>query len=117
MIKADVVSVWQVLPGTPSAPPIPAQRVARCDDHCTRNCLLQNKLHQRYSRFIYNPLKKIQAILLAERSAIQQARQTQIRSLFGSNSYDKLSSMQQDPYPEAMQYYDQIQCPQFTLPL
>src|SRR5260370_14286335 len=52
MIKADVVSVWQVLPGTPSAPPIPAQRVARFDDHCTRNCLLQNKLRQRYSRYM-----------------------------------------------------------------
>jgi hypothetical protein len=41
-VQGDVVSVWQVLPGTPSAPPIPAQRVARCDDHCTRNCLLTN---------------------------------------------------------------------------
>src|SRR2546428_7609679 len=38
------------LHGTPSAPPIPAQRVARFDDHCTRNCLLKNKLRQRYSR-------------------------------------------------------------------
>ena len=51
-VKGDVVSVWQVLYETPRAPPIPAQRVARCDDHCTRNCLLQNKLHQRYSRSI-----------------------------------------------------------------
>src|SRR2546428_11590793 len=50
--KGDVLSVWQVLYETPSAPPIPAQRVARFDDHCTRNCLLQNKLRQRYSRFI-----------------------------------------------------------------
>src|SRR5216683_6282564 len=39
-VQGDVVSVWQVLHGTASAPPIPAQRVARCDDHCTRNCLL-----------------------------------------------------------------------------
>src|SRR2546426_614829 len=50
-VQGDVVSVWEVLPGTPSAPPIPVQRVARCDDHCTRHCLLQNKLHQRYSRY------------------------------------------------------------------
>jgi len=49
--QGDVVSVWQVLPGTPSAPPIPAQRVARFDDHCTHNCLLKNKLRQRYSRY------------------------------------------------------------------
>jgi hypothetical protein len=49
-VQGDVVSVWQVLHGTPSAPPISAQRVARFDDHCTRNCLLQNKLRQRYSR-------------------------------------------------------------------
>ena len=49
-VQGDVWSVWQVLHGTPSAPPIPAQRVARCDDHCTRNCLLKNKLRQRYSR-------------------------------------------------------------------
>src|SRR5713101_5778686 len=49
-VKGDVLSVWQVLHGTPSAPPIPAQRVARFDDHCTRNCLLKNKLRQRYSR-------------------------------------------------------------------
>src|SRR5438094_1688330 len=51
-VKGDVVSVWQVLYETPSAPPIPAQRIARFDDHCTRNCLLQNKLRQRYSRSI-----------------------------------------------------------------
>src|SRR5712691_3835840 len=50
-VQGDVVSVWQVLHGTPSAPPIPAQRVARFDGHCTRNCLLKNKLRQRYSRF------------------------------------------------------------------
>src|SRR2546422_5610267 len=50
-VKGDVLSVWQVLHGTPSAPPIPAQRVARFDDHCTRNCLLKNKLRQRYSRY------------------------------------------------------------------
>src|SRR5881296_3754308 len=49
-VQGDVVSVWQVLHGTPSAPPIPAQRVARFDDHYTRNCLLKNKLRQRYSR-------------------------------------------------------------------
>src|SRR6266849_5721959 len=50
-VKGDVLSVWQVLHETPSAPPIPAQRVARFDDHCTRNCLLKNKLRQRYSRY------------------------------------------------------------------
>src|SRR5438132_2297577 len=51
-VQGDVVSVWQVLHGTPSAPPIPAQRVARFDGHCTRNCLLKNQLRQRYSRYI-----------------------------------------------------------------
>ena len=51
-VKGDVLSVWQVLHGTLSAPPIPAQRVARFDDHCTRNCLLKNKLRQRYSRYM-----------------------------------------------------------------
>jgi hypothetical protein len=56
-VQGDVVSVWQVLPGTPSAPPIPAQRVARFDDHCTRNCLLKNKLRQRYSRYIAQALQ------------------------------------------------------------
>jgi len=39
-VQGDVLSVWQVLYRTPSAPPIPAQRVARFDDHCTRNCSL-----------------------------------------------------------------------------
>src|SRR2546428_10444760 len=51
-VQGDVLSVWQALHGTPSAPPIPAQRVARFDDHCTRNSLLKNKLRQRYSRYI-----------------------------------------------------------------
>ena len=51
-VQGDVWSVWQVLYETPSAPPISAQRIARCDDHFTRNCLLQNKLFQRYSRSI-----------------------------------------------------------------
>jgi hypothetical protein len=49
-VQGDVVSVWQILHRTPSAPPISAQRVTRFDDHCTRNCLLHNKLRQRYSR-------------------------------------------------------------------
>ena len=51
-VQGDVVSVGQLLERTPSAPPIPAQRVARFDDHCTRNSLLKNKLRQRYSRYI-----------------------------------------------------------------
>jgi hypothetical protein len=50
-VQGDVGSVWQGLPGTPSAPPLLAQRVARFDHHCARNCLLQNKLRQRYSRY------------------------------------------------------------------
>jgi len=54
-VQGDVLSVWQVLHGTPSAPPIPAQRVARFDDHCTHNCLLKNKLRQRYSRYMGEP--------------------------------------------------------------
>jgi hypothetical protein len=45
-----VVSIPQALHGSPSAPPIPAQRVARFDGHCTRNYLLKNKLRRRYSR-------------------------------------------------------------------
>jgi len=49
-VQGDILSVWQVLHRTPSAPPSPAQRVARSDDHCTRNCLLNNRLRQRYSR-------------------------------------------------------------------
>ena len=49
-VQGDVVSVWQILHRTPSAPPISAQRVARFDGHCTRNCLRKNKLLQRYSR-------------------------------------------------------------------
>src|SRR5882672_5561737 len=56
-VKGDVVSVWQVLHGAPSAPPMPAQRVARFDDHCSHNCLLKNKLLQIYSRFIRVDLK------------------------------------------------------------
>ncbi len=52
-VQGDVLSVWQVLHGTPSAPLIPAQRVARFDDHCTRNYLRKNKLRQRYSRYIH----------------------------------------------------------------
>src|SRR6266568_6907536 len=57
-VKGDVWSVWQVLHGTPSAPPIPAHRVARFDDHCTRHCLLQNKLRQRYSRYNTRPIQE-----------------------------------------------------------
>src|SRR5712691_6557819 len=38
-VQGDVLSVWQVLHGTHSAPQIPAQVLARFDDHCTRNCL------------------------------------------------------------------------------
>src|SRR5712692_11991099 len=36
-VKGDVVSVWQVLYETLSAPPISAQRIAQFDDHCTYN--------------------------------------------------------------------------------
>jgi len=56
-VQGDVLSVWQVLHGTPRAPLISAQRVARFDDHCTSNLLINNKLRQRYSRFILVYLK------------------------------------------------------------
>ena len=49
-VQGDVLSVWQVLHRTPSAPSIPAQRVARFDNHCTSNLLINNKLCQIYSR-------------------------------------------------------------------
>jgi len=39
-VQGDVLSVWQVLQRTPSAPPILARRVARFDDYCACNCLL-----------------------------------------------------------------------------
>jgi hypothetical protein len=48
-VQGDVLSVLQVLHGTPSAPLISAQRVARFDDHCTSNLFINNKLRQRYS--------------------------------------------------------------------
>src|SRR5262249_43986062 len=50
-VQGDILSVWQVLYGTPSAPRISAQRVARFDDHCTSNLFIKNKLRQRYSRY------------------------------------------------------------------
>ena len=49
-VQGDVLSVWQVLHRMPSGPRISAQRVARFDDHCTSNLLINNKLRQRYSR-------------------------------------------------------------------
>ena len=36
-VQGDVLFVWQVLHGTPSAPLISAHRVARFDDHFTSN--------------------------------------------------------------------------------
>ena len=39
-----VVDVPQALHGSPSAPPIHAQRVARCDHYRARNCLPPQKL-------------------------------------------------------------------------
>ena len=53
-VQGDVVSVWQVLQGTPSVLLISAQRVAQCDDHCTSNLFINNKLRQRYSRSTTN---------------------------------------------------------------
>jgi IS1 family transposase len=50
VVQGDVLSVWQVLHGTPRAPLIFAQRVARFDDHYTNNLFINNKLRQRYSR-------------------------------------------------------------------
>src|SRR5262245_2119225 len=54
-VQGDVVSVWQVFHGTPTAPLISAQRVAQCDNHCTDNLFIDNKLRQRYSRFTRRP--------------------------------------------------------------
>ena len=48
-VQGNVLSVWQVLHGTSSAPRIAAHRVARFDDHCTSNLLINNKLRQRCS--------------------------------------------------------------------
>ena len=41
-----VVDVPQALHGAPGAPPIPAQRVARCDHYRARNCLPPQKLRR-----------------------------------------------------------------------
>src|SRR6058998_498352 len=46
-----VVDVPQALHGSPSAPPITAQRVARFDHYRARNCLPPQKLAERYSRY------------------------------------------------------------------
>jgi hypothetical protein len=43
---AGVLDVPQALYVSPSAPPIHAQRVARFDHYCTRNCLLPKKLRR-----------------------------------------------------------------------
>ena len=56
-VRGDILSVWQVIHGTPSAPCISAQRVAQFDGHGTSNLLTNNQLRQRYSRFM-NPIKK-----------------------------------------------------------
>jgi hypothetical protein len=50
-VQGDVLTVWQALYGTPSAPLISAHRVTRFDDHLALNLLINNKLCQRYSRF------------------------------------------------------------------
>ena len=36
-VQGEIVSVWQVLDGTPSAPCTAAHRAAHCDDHCASN--------------------------------------------------------------------------------
>src|SRR5215470_15236505 len=51
-IQSDVLPIWQVLHGTPSVPCISAQRGARFDDHCTSNLFINNKLRQRYSKYM-----------------------------------------------------------------
>src|SRR5712691_6415012 len=58
-VDGGVANVPQALHVSPSAPPIHAQRVARFDDYCTRNCLLKNKLRQRYSRFMYRQKRAV----------------------------------------------------------
>ena len=46
-VQGNVLSVWQVLHGTSSAPHIAAQRVARFDDHCTSNLFISRTLKVR----------------------------------------------------------------------
>ena len=53
------VDVPQALPRSPGAPPITAQRVARFGHSRARNCLPPQKLHERYSRFNYDPLGRL----------------------------------------------------------
>jgi hypothetical protein len=48
-----VVYVPPALHGSPRAPPITAQRVARFDHYRARNCLPPQKLHERYSRYTH----------------------------------------------------------------
>ena len=50
-VQGNVLSMWQVLQGTPSAPRISAHRVARFSDRYTNNLFINNKLRQRYSRY------------------------------------------------------------------
>ena len=56
VVQGDVLFVWQVLHGTPSAPLISVHRVARFDDHFTINLFINNKLRQRYSRSMADEL-------------------------------------------------------------
>ncbi len=44
--EGGVVDVSRALAGSPRAPRIPAQRVARCDPYNTRNCLPPKKLRR-----------------------------------------------------------------------
>jgi hypothetical protein len=60
-VQGNVLSVWQVLHGTSSAPRIAAQRVARFDDYCTSNLLINHKLRQRYRRSIEMALRMMLA--------------------------------------------------------
>src|SRR6266849_4804979 len=68
-VQGEVLSVWQVLQGTPSAPRISAQRVALFDDHCTSNLFINNKLRQRYSR--YKSMSKVRSYVIGKSTTLE----------------------------------------------
>jgi hypothetical protein len=74
--------VWQVLHGTPSAPLISAQRSAQFDDHYTSNFFINNKLRERYSRFM--PLFGFVGFKLHGRYSLPKPERPRIRPMYAT---------------------------------
>jgi len=69
---------------------------------------------------MYDPIEPVRQVLIRERSAIQEAMESQLAEAFGGKPFESLSASQQERHKDVVDYYEEVQrrmlwsCPAFV---